>query len=66
MARELASGAQTNGAKSALVEVSVGVHYPPMPLARTGCVRRNRVVLASVADVKLAEAKSAQPGLDQP
>jgi hypothetical protein len=66
MARELASGAQTNGAKSALVEVSVGVHPPPMQLAKTGCVRRSRVVLASVADVKLAEAKSAQPGLDQP
>src|SRR6266536_2359711 len=27
------------------------------------CVRQNRVVLASVADVKLAEAKSAQPSL---
>jgi hypothetical protein len=37
-----------------------------MQLAKTGCVRRSRVVLASVADVKLAEAKSAQPGLDQP
>jgi hypothetical protein len=30
------------------------------------CVRRSRVVLASVADVKLAEAKSAQPGADTP
>jgi hypothetical protein len=28
------------------------------------CVRQNRVVLASVADVKLTEAKSAQPGAD--
>jgi hypothetical protein len=28
------------------------------------CARQNRVVLASVADVKLAEAKSAQPGAD--
>ena len=26
------------------------------------CVRRSRVVLASVADAKLAEAKPAQPG----
>jgi hypothetical protein len=66
MARERRSGAQTNGAKSALVKASVGVHYPPMPSAKTGCVRRRRVVLASVADVKLAEVKSAQPGFDQP
>jgi hypothetical protein len=65
MARELWSGAQTNGAKSALVEVSVGVHYPPRQLAKTGCVRRSRVVLASVADVKLAEIKPAQPGFRQ-
>jgi hypothetical protein len=31
--------------------------------AKAGCVRRSRVVLASVADVKLAEAKSTRPGL---
>jgi hypothetical protein len=30
------------------------------------CVRQNRVGLASVADVKLAEVKSTQPGFDQP
>jgi hypothetical protein len=47
VSRERSTGAQTNGAKARR-----------SLLAKTGCcVRRSRVVLASVADVKLAEMR---------
>jgi hypothetical protein len=39
-----------------------GRHMAGRSVWRGGCVRRSRVVLASVADVKLAEAKPARPG----
>ena len=41
----------------------VEVHCPRSLLAKTVRVRQNRVVLAPVAGVKLAEAKSTRPGL---
>jgi hypothetical protein len=42
---------------------SAGSTWPVESFGWGRCVRRSRVVLASVADVKLAEAKSARPGL---
>jgi hypothetical protein len=60
------AGAQTNGAKSAFAKTSAGVHYPAKHLAKAGCVRQKRVVLASVADVKSAEVLRARPGSAQP
>ena len=43
------------------------VPNPAKPLGEDGsCVRRSRVVLASVADVKSAEVHQAQPGLIVP
>jgi hypothetical protein len=41
-------------------------HMAGRGLGRGRCGRRSRVVLASVADVKLAEAASSQPGFDGP
>jgi hypothetical protein len=41
-------------------------HMAGRGLGRGCCGRRSRVVLASVADVKLAEAASSQPGFDRP
>jgi hypothetical protein len=63
--RERAAGAQTNGAKSGLVKASVGVHYPPKQLTKTGCVRQNCVVLAPVAGVKSAEVFASPTGRDK-
>jgi len=59
--RERSAGAQTNGAKAGFVGPLL-VHLSGERLAKAGCVRQKRVVLASVADVKLAEVLRARPG----
>jgi hypothetical protein len=56
------NSAQTNDA-SAFAKASTDLHLiPAKPLDEDGCcVRQNRVVLASVADVKLPVANLIQP-----
>ena len=56
VSRERSSVAQTTGASRAFARISVGTS-PIGVLTRGCCVRRSRVVLASVADVKPAETR---------
>ena len=64
--RERSTGADERRFSSAFANASAVVHSPAKPLAKTGCGRRSRVVLASVADVKFAEEELAQPGFGNP
>src|SRR6266536_287257 len=67
VSREQSTGARTNST-SAFAKASADSHLSPAkPRGEDGCcVRQNRVVLAPVAGVKLAEAKSTQPSLISP
>jgi hypothetical protein len=61
--RERSSGAWTNDVASGFTNVLQDVHMPQNLLMEMGRVRLNRVVLAPVAGVKLAEICEAQPGV---
>ncbi len=66
LACERSSSAPDERRFNAFIGISAGGTWPAGSVDGGCCVRRSRVVLASVADVKLAEAKPAQPGADTP
>jgi len=58
---------QTTGANARMnLSAKTGGARRSLQAKPGGCVRQNRVVLAPVAGVKLTEAKSTQPGFDEP
>jgi hypothetical protein len=66
MAGRVSRERSTRAGRTALLTfatASTDWHIAGRNLWRRRCVRQNRVVLAPVAGVKLAEARSAQPGL---